>query len=67
MDSYAKELETRLVELLQDFAGGGVTKYEDEGINGDGLTIRIIGPNDTMFEVSISIENVTAQLLGGEE
>jgi hypothetical protein len=61
---FTKELENRLAELLDDFAGGEVSFNSDEDINGSGLVVRVMGPEDAMVEIRISIEDVTEALTG---
>lgn len=62
-DSIERELETRLVETLDDFVGGDPTTYADEGIDGRGLVLRIL-VEGRMIEVNVSIKDVTAELQG---
>lgn len=56
-----KEIQDRLAELLQDFAGGDVSTYDDEGIDGEGLVLRILSA-DRMIEVNLSVSDVTDDL-----
>jgi len=58
-----KEIEQRLLDHLDDFAGGNVTAYEDEGIDGRGMVLRIVC-GDRMIEVDVSIKDVTEDLDG---
>jgi len=61
-----REIEARLLELLQDFAGGDATSYADEGIIEDdrgvrhGLILRMF-VGDTPIEVDVSIRDITAE------
>ena len=56
------ELETRLIEMLDDFAGSNAETNADEGIDGRGVVLRIIAAG-RLIEIRATIEDVTDDLM----
>lgn len=56
------EIETRLAELLDDFMGGVASRNVDEGIDGHGVLVRIVGPDNRAIEITVAIKDVTEEL-----